>query len=313
MGSVQDELERWQRAGVIDAATRRRIEAFEAGGPSKREGPSIAEALVYLGVAVVVVGVLVLVASNWDELRGAARIGVVGLPAVLAILAGFGLRQTGEPPLERGGSVAWLFAVALAAATAAVVTFEADWSENNVALAATSAGVVVAIAAWALAPAHPQVLGVVASLGALAMALGARADDQQAPIMGVLGLCFGGVALAAAEVRAFTPRSSARLLSAVLLAGGAYIAGLDDQSSVLEGLVLVAGAGLVVLSIARGVFAYIAVGVAAIFVGLISLILREVDDPTVAALSLMVIGGAMVAGVLVLVKVRPWRTGAAAP
>lgn len=314
MSSLDDQLERWQAAGLIDGPTAGGIADFERGRTRLEPGgPSIAEAAVYLGVAVVVVGVVVLVGANWEEFRGGARIGVVGLPALLALLAGFGLRATGQQELDRGGSVAWLAAVALIALTAGVATNEAGWDEENTALAAVVAGAVSALGLWVLAPTDPQVLGVVASMGALSIGLGARTDDDQAATAGLIALALGVAAVASAELKRLTPVSSARLLSAALVAAGAYAVSVDDYGpAAMDLLVLMAGAGLIGLSILRAVFAYMAVGMAAVFVGLVTLIPQRIDDPTVAALALMVMGGALVASVIIVVKTRPWRMGRAA-
>lgn len=309
MDSIDEQLKRWRDASIIDAETAQRIAAFERSRAAQPqdERPSIQEALVYLGAAVVAVGVFVLAVANWEEFEPAARIAIPGVTAALALLAGFGLRSTGRRELERGATVAWLLAVVLTGAATAVIAAESDWNAENAALGAGLSAAALALALWAIQPAHAQVLGVLGSLTVVAGAIAGRANDSQLMIFGAIAGLFAAAAIVLVEHGLFIPRPSGRLFAAAMLAGAAYLAGLDDAPAWTQMLGLVAGAALIALSIYRGVFIYISFGVAVVFLGLITLILRHVDNPTTAALALMVMGGALVAGVLLLARVRPWR------
>lgn len=316
MPSLDDQLKRWQHAGILDSATAARIQSFERGRASvpPEDRPSIAEALVYLGVAVVAVGVIVMAAANWDSFESGARISIPALPAVLALAAGFALRSTRRPELVRASTVAWLLAVALAAGTAAVFASEADWDADDALLLAASVATALSLALWIIQPTHPQLVGIAGSLTLVSFAVAARANNDQVPIWGSVEAAFGISAVLLVELGLLTPRVSGRGIFGLVFAVGAYAAGAaDSPPAFMQALAIVAGTILVALSIYRGVFVYMALGVASIFFGLITLILRHIDDPTTAAFALMLMGGALVAGVLILARVRPWRAVRRAP
>ncbi len=90
MQNWQTTLERWERAGLLDVATAGRIRAFEQAQeqPGRLRWQSIV-ALVF-GAVMVASGILLFVASHWDELSPAARFSIVlaavAIPHVLAAL-----------------------------------------------------------------------------------------------------------------------------------------------------------------------------------------------------------------------------------
>jgi len=310
MGSTEQHLERWQAEGLLDAATAQRIRDFEAPRERERAGerPGIMEALIYLGLAVVSVGVIVLLTSNWDVLETWARITVMVVPAALATLVGQVMRTSDQPEIRRGGWVAWLVAVALFAGAAAVIGNESDWESKDQALAAGIVATALALAMWALEPQHPQVIGVAGSLFLLCVALAARADEANLAIGSGLISVIGLAGIILAELGLLTPRFTARAIAAAALAVASFYIGVDpDVSNAFEAVVFVAGAVLVVASIRFGVFVYMLFGVAAVFAGLIQVMLSHIDDPTLAALGLMVVGTLLIAGVLLLARFRPWQ------
>lgn len=307
MSSLDDDLQRWREAGILDAATAARIAAFERKQAPDSSRPSVIEALVYLGAAILAVGVIILTGINWEELTAPARVAVAGVPAVLALLAGFALRSTGREELRRGAAVAWLLTVALAAATVAILASEGDWDENNAALAASGIAFAVALVLWAIAPSQAQVLGIVVTLGAIAAALGSRADQDNAAYVGLFMAILAAAAIVLTEVGLFRPRDSARLFAGALLAVGGLAAGMIDPAAWGEPLLFAAATVLGVLGIARASFAYLLMGIGVAFLGLISAIVRHVEDPTLAALALILAGAVLVAVVLLVARFRPWR------
>jgi uncharacterized membrane protein len=86
MPAIDEELERWTRAGVVDAPTAERIRAFEAS----REHPAglrwqVLLALIF-GAILLAAGVTLFVAAHWDELSPIARfIVVMGMLVVLHV------------------------------------------------------------------------------------------------------------------------------------------------------------------------------------------------------------------------------------
>src|SRR5262245_41662225 len=80
--NLERKLARWQEAGLIDAATRARIEAHEQ---SERK-PVVPYALAVLGAGTLALGILSVVAANWDAIPGRVKVGSDLAPgAVLAV------------------------------------------------------------------------------------------------------------------------------------------------------------------------------------------------------------------------------------
>lgn len=71
------DVETWQRAGVIDAATAQRIQAFQAQHESTRGTPWAALVALIFGALSLGAGVLLFVAAHWDALSPGSRFSLV--------------------------------------------------------------------------------------------------------------------------------------------------------------------------------------------------------------------------------------------
>ncbi len=126
MARIEEHLQRWVEAGILKPQTAETIRMFERqqGEPEAGERPGVLEALLYLGVVVLSVGVFSLFTQNWENLESWARVTAIGVPTLLLLGVGAVLRSSKEPQLERGGQAAWLATVALFAGFAAVTIHE---------------------------------------------------------------------------------------------------------------------------------------------------------------------------------------------
>lgn len=312
MSKPEEHLRDWTNASLIDAATAARIAAFERGRstpPVENERPGVMEVLVYLGVAVIAVGVFILVAISWDDLDGWARVAITAGPGLFALLVGQVMRSSGAPGLQRGGQVAWLAATALLTAAVAVVGANNDWAEEDVVLAAAVAATVIAVALWVIGPSHPQIVAITGALFLLSTALGARSDEFSFAIAGLSLAAFGAAAVILAERRILVPIASARPAAALGLAFGAFWASQDAAG--YEPLPFLVAAALLALGIWRGTFIYLIAGVALVFVSLLSTIIRHVDEPSAQAGALIVLGALLVSVVLAMARWQPWKRAAA--
>lgn len=305
------DVRRWVDAGVVDAATADRILAFEAASgrqPPDRAAPAITEFLVYLAAAIVGVGVTVLVATNWEDLGLLPRLLIPGGAAIVALIAGQALRRSPQPPLARAGTVVWLLATALATATVAIATHEAGWDEENTALAAGLSAVAVAVVLWALSQTHAQVIGLSAALFLLALSFTARwHGDSGAAVFGTSLAVFAALALIATEARILVPRITAQLLGSAGLALGAFWAGLPPGPGLAALVALAASVALVAASLRFNTLIYMIFAVLIAFAGLVTVILRHIDNTTFAALALIGVGLALLVAIAVIARTRPWR------
>jgi len=106
--AIAEKLREWEAAGLIDAATAARIRAHEQGAGAARAAarpapPLALLAIVGLGLLALVLGVLLLVAANWDRIPDFAKLGVHLLLSVSAAAALWRALPRGGWPAE-----AWL-------------------------------------------------------------------------------------------------------------------------------------------------------------------------------------------------------------
>ena len=320
---VDEHLDRWRAAGLLDEAQAERIAAFEAEREQREaresaERPSMLEAVLYLGVAVVAVGIVTLTAQNWEDLRGWTRIASLLMPGMLLLLFGQAMRAERLPAVQRASAVAWLVSVALLAGATGVIGDEAGWEGRTTALIAGAVATGLALLLWAVQPTHPQVIALAAALVFLAGATAAWPDDFEPTeqTAGLLVAVFGATGLVLAERDLFGPLSSARMLSAAGVMLGlisAAYAGGDDDRVWAEMLVFVAGAALVALSLRRSVFSYMVIAVGGTFIGLVAFIFRHFEDELGAPVALLLTGALVIAAALLLAHFRGrLRTGVAA-
>lgn len=309
MPSIDEQLRRWRSAGLIDEPTANRIAEFERSSTPEPSAsrPGILEAFLYLGVAIAGVGTFVLLGDNWEQLRPWARILALAAPLALTLLAGLVMRASSEPGVVRAGHVAWMLSVALLAGTVAVAGNELDIDDRDWLVYAGLAATALALVLWVVAPSHPQILGVAAALVLLASGIGAFPDDHNVLFGGVMVTLFGAVALVFVEMGLLSPAALGRAVFGLMAAAGIYAAGLDDDYILVELLAFAAGGALIALSIWRGLFVYMILGVAVIFVALVTFIFEHFADTIGAPLALIISGATLVAGALIVARFRHQR------
>lgn len=319
MTDVEDELRRWISAGVLEETAAGRIREFERMRHAEtlepaQERPTVLEALLYLGVVVLGVGVFSLIAQQWGALESWARVATTSVPVALLLLAGLAMRTSDEPALQRGGQAAWLVAVAMFAGALAVIVNEygpdarSGEDDRAMILFVASATIALALGLWVTSPSHLQIVAVGGSAVFLAEALGNFPDDFSATLAGVVLLCIGVAGLALGEADWLSPRMSVRFVFAVLTVAGPFQAGVGgEQETAFELLTFVMAAGVLALGVVRGSFALVVVGVLGMFIALVTFIFEHFEEQIGAPVALMLSGALLVAAVLLLARFRSER------
>jgi hypothetical protein len=173
---------------------------------------------------------------------------------------------------------------------------------------------VASVALWSAMRMHPQIAGIGAAEFLFATAVSARFDeDWTITVLGCVLALFGLTGLVAAEYGVFAPRPSARILAGAGLASGAIWAGLPPGPPPTELVAL----AVVVLLAAAGVrfqsLVYVAFGVLTACAAMLILILRHVDNSTVAGLALIAIGLLLLLSIAGLQRSHPWTRVKASP
>jgi hypothetical protein len=312
MASVEQHLSRWLRADLIDRRTADRIRSFEHGARPAGAGPTVLEALVYLAIAAIGAGFLVLIGVNWEDLPSAARIALPGTAAAVLLFAGGIMGERSNSGLRRGARVAWLGAVALAATTGAVTADEAGAAGEWAISIAAAVALPLAIALWIKARTDIQIVGLAGASALLAVAVTAvvaehRSEDYAPLAFGLALIACSAMGIVAIESGYLVPQLSARAFAGAGLVFGALYSGVSPEPTGTEAIAFVVAGATAITSMSRGVFVYMAVAVLSVFIGLSAVILRHVDDPTAAALAFIASGIAVLAAILILERWRPWQ------
>jgi uncharacterized membrane protein len=88
MAAWEEHLQRWERAGAVDAATAERVRAFEAHRETPTEHRWQVGVVLALGIILLVGGLMLFVAAHWNQVSPWQRLSlVVGFLAIFHVLA----------------------------------------------------------------------------------------------------------------------------------------------------------------------------------------------------------------------------------
>jgi hypothetical protein len=140
MRNLEAQLRDWQDAKLLTAKQAAAIAEYErrpsAPTPSEGRAAPVAEAIGYVGAAIAIAAVGILLGDRWGDLNYGGRLAIVTLLTVVVAGAAFVLRGNSREPIQRLvsvlavgslGGVAWL--------TTIVVTEETAWQMRDVMLA----------------------------------------------------------------------------------------------------------------------------------------------------------------------------------
>lgn len=300
---VDEELARWERAGLITHEQAVRIHAVEAVQPTTATTPLIVEILVYLGLAAVLAAVAALVGQQWESIPFGARLALIATLAVVAGAIAVGLRSRGEAA-SRAASVLFAGSVGLTAGVGAVivdqVTPQRDWESM---LIVGGPAFVLALAYLRLTPRALQVLAAVGTsipvaLSGVDLLWGEVTDTYGSMTVAAIG--FYGVARAS-SLWPIEPARFAEGLFAGTLLFGIWSAAVQEDALWAEFVGLAAAGTLLTFSVQIRSTRFLVAGGIGLFAFLTMLVTRHLSDQIGAPLALLLSGIALIgAAVLVL-------------
>lgn len=312
MDALDDRLREWADAGLItptQLATIRAHEAEREHPPAEDAGTGrrhvVAEAVGYVGAALAIGAVALLLREVWPDLLPAGRLALVATLTVLLLGAGAALHRAASGALQRLCSTLLAGGVIGVGWSVAVLAGEMlAWRDARVGLAAGAAAAVVALPLHAL---RRRALSQAALLGALIVAVVAALSLPRLALPSVwFGASLAALGVAWALLGAggwLPPRRLAETLGAVLavlaLQGGSFDARLVMLSA---GVAL--AAGLVVVAVLGDRLHHLVVGALALFVFVPQLVLELFGDAIDAPAALLVVGLLLVLLAVGLGRVR---------
>jgi hypothetical protein len=312
---LQDKLDEWVVAGIIEPGQGEAILAHEAEQASRRSSrvPIAAEAVGYIGSGLIFASVALLIGNRWDDLSTAGRIASLVVPTAAAAVAGWWAGRSEEPALGRLGSVLWFLAVVGVVGTAVEIWVDAihdgDPPGHHAALFVGSIGLVAAGLAWRRRPLELQQLAlfgttITAVLGVID-SVAASQDRTMEAIGAGLGLVGVGVLWVALSVaRRLPPALLANVSGAALVLFGAQLARADmDQVGLWTGIG--ASMALLAVGVARTELELLFVGTAGLFQWTPQIALFYLEDTLGAEATLFVIGVLLISVAGLLTRMVP--------
>lgn len=237
-------LHRWRAAGLLDADQARAIARFEREAtiptelppPPRRRVPVAAEALGYLGGALAVTGLVIVLSRYWSDLAPGARVAISGATALALLGAGAATRET-DPALARLRGVLWLGST-VAAVTCAVVLADALGADDEriLVLAGGAAATVAGAALWRASRNRP--LQQVSCIAGAAVLAGAAADLALSGFAGGVAVWLVGAAFVALGLWGVTtaPAVDQAAGAIAVVVGGTVMAGNWEAGGLLIGV-----------------------------------------------------------------------------
>jgi uncharacterized membrane protein len=310
MDELDQMLQRWEASGIITAAQAEEIRRHETSVRPKQRIPLIAEALGYLGTALVLSAVIALAAQLWSELHVAVRITILLAVTALLIFAGWSIRNSVEPAFRRLASFLWLAAVAGAGYLADVVATDALDIETGFPITIGLTMTALAAALWSLRTTAPQLIGVFAGLSFLIAGISDVLGGDDA--FGILLWGVGVVALISARANFISPERTAYSLSSIAVLVGAQWAAFELFITTNRwGLALGLASALALqgLSVAWHNLVLLAFGSAGVLLFMPQIIDEYFGEAIGGTTALLVSGVALIVVALVTVRLRDRVSG----
>jgi uncharacterized membrane protein len=296
MRELEHHVRGWRDAGLLSDEQATAIVAYEAererrGVAPPRRRTMIAEAVGYVGAALAVGAIGLLLGEVWPDLLTAGRLALVGVLTVLLLGSGLTLRRTERGPIRRltsvlltGGvlGVGWL--------TYVMATDVLDWREARVALAIGVVTLVVALPLYLLRPRPLPQLTLLATV--LLVTVSALSLPALGPDPTWYGLTAAAIGLAWMLLGLggwLHPRTLAETVGAGVAVLGMQ-SGSMEQRTLMLSLGVALAAGLVALAITGDRPHHLVVGAVGLFLFVPQLVFELFGDAIGAPATLLVIG-----------------------
>ncbi len=112
--------------------------------------PLVAEALGYLGGALVVAALALVIGRRWEEIGEAGHVGLFGVATAAVFAGGWAVRRSGEPALGRLGSLLWFLSSAGVGGTLGVVVADYVEPQGHTATVRSVLAVFAGVTAWSI-------------------------------------------------------------------------------------------------------------------------------------------------------------------
>jgi hypothetical protein len=293
MRDLTTKLQSWRAAGLVTPAQAQAIAAFEAAQPepTSPRRSLLAEAIGYVGAALAVAAVGLIVGNVWAELSTGPRLILVALLTLLLAGAGSGLRNVDRPSLQRLTSVLFTGAIAGVAWFAGILATDvASLEQGEIGLAVGGAALVASLPLYLLRRRALHQLSVLVSVVAVVVSsLSFPAMDVDPIWYGLTLSAIGAGWFVLAVGGWLVPRLVGELAGSVLAIFALQATGDAGQFWPLFLAVTVAG-GLIALAVVTDRLHHLVVGAVGLFIIVPQLVFRLFGDTLGAPAVMLIIG-----------------------
>jgi hypothetical protein len=293
MRELANSVEAWRAAGLVSPEQAAAILAFETSqtAPTTPRRTVIAEAIGYVGAALAVGAVGMIVGNVWHELGTGPRLVLVGLFALLLGGAGLALRRAERAPLQRLASVLFTGAVAGIGWFAAIVATDvASLDGGEVGLAIGGAAFAVALPLYLNRPRALHQLTVLVTVLIVTISALTLAPLELDPTWFGITVSAVGVAwFVLAHGGWLVPRLLGEVTGSILGIFALQVTGRMEEVWPLF-VAIAFAAGLIVLAILADQLHHLVVGAIGLFVIVPQLVIRLFGDTLSAPAILLIVG-----------------------
>ncbi|HET7734491.1 MAG TPA: DUF2157 domain-containing protein [Nocardioidaceae bacterium] len=295
--TVDELVDRWVQEGLVTSVQAERMHAEvatlegSAGQQRTRAASVLAEALGYVGGAVILAGSLLIGSWYWEDLTTGVRIGLLMGAATLLLGAGALVPVTTGEVGERLRSVLWLASTGAVSGSLGVLVADVlDVGDADGFLVVAGGTAVYAAAQWVAGRGFLQQIAFMVTLALTAVATINKAD--LADDLPGLGAWVVGIGWALLGWRGVVgPRRPVLALGSVMTVLGAMTTGGADAGMALTMVTVLA---VVVCAVALRDLALLAVGTVAALVNTPAAMTRWFPDSIAPAFALVLVGVALV-------------------
>jgi Predicted membrane protein (DUF2157) len=305
---LQEHLADWVTNDLLTRGEADRISDYEASHLAPGGIPAVAEIVGYLGAALVLAAGGSVYAQQWDEMGHAVRVAIPAATALLGLIAGVPLVRGVEPTFRRLGALLWLLSVGLVAVsvTVGMVDTSGDVPKSSLFVIGI-VSLAYASVLYAFLRNTTTQLALLATVVAAVCGVVVWADPAQpnAALWFVAPLIAIGLAwVAGGAIGVLRPRGTAFVLGSILVlyvpqfmlptdfAWSTYVVGLTVSVALLAASAWLRSTAVLALSSV------------ALFLYLVSTIMRYLSDTLGAPLALLLSGIALLAVALGTSRLR---------
>jgi hypothetical protein len=302
--ATKDDLQRWVEAGLIDSGDAEAIEEFERQrGQPTRIGRGM-EATAYLGSSLVLVALGILALEFWDRIEPWGQFALSGIITVVLFVVGILLGRSDEPAVGRARAFAWFLTVGGVALTANVVLRELlELDGQDAFIFVSTASLLAAFTLWWLRSSVLQMvaLGVTAWMSVIALV--ARFESLPDWAFGLSFAGLGTVWLLLTWGGVFAPTRTSYVIGGIGVLMIAFPEATESMPWPLLGLI--AGLGLMALSVRLDQNVLLGIGVAGLFVYIPTTMFEWFGETLGVPVALLITGLILLGVVVGTVRLRP--------